>query len=62
MGEIVNLRQFRKAREKVQRAAKAAENRALFGRPKASKTLAETRNAVEVARLDAHRLDGPEKE
>ena len=62
MGEIVNLRQFRKAREKVQKAAKAAENRTLFGRPKASKALVETRKAVEVARLDAHRLDDPEKE
>ena len=62
MGEIVNLRQFRKAREKAQKAAQAAENRALFGRPKASRTLAEKRNTIEVARFDAHRLDGPEKE
>ena len=62
MGEIVNLRQFRKARDKVRKAEQAEQNRVLFGRPKAAKTLAQKRNAVEVARLDGHRLDGPDKE
>ena len=62
MAEIVNLRQYRKAREKAERTARAAENRALFGRPKKAKTLAETRSAIETARLEGHRLKGSDEE
>ncbi len=62
MAEIINLRQVRKAREKAEREAKAAENRVLFGRPKKAKTLAETRKAIEFARHEGHRLNEPDKE
>lgn len=61
MAEIINLRQVRKAREKVAREAKAAENRVLFGRPKAAKSLVETRKALEASRLEGHRLSDPDK-
>ncbi len=62
MAEIINLRQVRKAREKAEREAKAAENRVLFGRPKKAETLAENRKAIEVARHEGHRLNEPDME
>ena len=62
MAEIINLRQFRKARAKAEKSARAAENRLTFGRPKAVTTLAETRNALDGARLDAHRLGDADTE
>lgn len=62
VAEIINLRQVRKAREKAEREAKAAENRVLFGRPKKAKTLAETRKSIETARHEGHRLTDPDKE
>ena len=62
VGEIINLRQYRKAREKAEKAARAAQNRALFGRPKTVKTLAEKRTTIEAARLEGHRLKGPDEE
>ena len=41
MAEIINLRQARKDRARVEREAKAADNRIAFGRPKKARTLAE---------------------
>ncbi|MFE1603061.1 DUF4169 family protein [Methylobacterium sp. ID0610] len=61
MGEVVNLRQARKAKAKQAEEAKAAENRVAFGRPKKAKTLAEAKRAIEVARHEGHRLDGPDR-
>ncbi|GJD78092.1 DUF4169 family protein [Methylobacterium gregans] len=56
MGEIINLRQVRKAREKAEKDAKAAENRVAFGRPKKQKTLQEKRKVLEEIRHEGHRL------
>jgi hypothetical protein len=55
--KIVNLNQARKDREKAQRAAKAAENRARFGQTKGEKahgmTLAEKlKQALDAAKRD----------
>jgi hypothetical protein len=58
MGEVVNLRQARKAKARDEKEAKAAENRVAFGRPKKAKTLAEARRTLETARHEGHRLDG----
>jgi hypothetical protein len=58
LGEIVNLRRARKARDRRDAAAQAQENRAAFGRPKNESALTAARIAQEGARLDAHRLDG----
>ncbi|MGY2053196.1 DUF4169 family protein [Methylobacterium sp. JK268] len=60
MAEIVNLRQARKAKARKTEEAKAEENRVAFGRPKKAKTLAEARRAIETARHEGHRLDGPD--
>lgn len=56
MGEIVNLRQWRKAREQEQKKAVAAANRATFGRTKPAKSVAEARKRAEAARHEGHRL------
>jgi hypothetical protein len=58
--EIVNLRQARKKRERAQKDAQAAANRALFGERKADKALrrAEERQAAE--RLEGHRREPTE--
>jgi hypothetical protein len=57
MAEILNLNQARKARAKTDAKAKAAENRARFGRTKADKTL-------DAARADKlqRELDGAKRE
>ncbi|GEP08373.1 DUF4169 family protein [Methylobacterium gnaphalii] len=62
MAEIINLNQFRKARDKAEKQARAAENRIVFGRSKKAKTLAEKEAAIESERLEGHRLKKPDEE
>jgi hypothetical protein len=58
MGEIVNLKRFRKRSEREQAAKDADANRAKFGRSKSARAAeaARTRRAGEI--LDQHRIDG----
>lgn len=56
MAEIVNLRQRRKALERAAKDQAAAENRRLFGRPKAERKAEETRRSTEAERHEGHRL------
>ena len=63
MGEIVNLRRARKARNRAEDERKAAENRVAFGRTKAERKQSEAEQALAAGRLDGHRLaakDGDE--
>jgi hypothetical protein len=57
MGEIVNLRIARKQKKRAEAGQTAAENRAKFGRTKASKT--EERLRAEKAQhdLDDHKIE-----
>ncbi len=55
--EIVNLNQFRKSRDKAQKADQAVENRRKFGRTKAERKAAEKAIAENGAELDGKRLD-----
>ena len=57
MGEVVNLRRARKARDRAAGDAQAAANRAAFGRTKAEKA----RDAEEAARRE-RALDGAKRE
>ena len=57
MVEIVNLRQARKRKKRVERERTAEENRARFGRSKAEATRETAQRALEDARLGAHRRD-----
>ena len=57
MGELVNLKRYKKRSEREQSARKAEANRARFGRSKAERVAdtERTRRAGEL--LDQHRID-----
>jgi hypothetical protein len=61
MGDVVNLKRFRKRAERHQSAQKAEANRARFGRTKSERKLDQARadRASEV--LDQHRIDGEDR-
>lgn len=54
--EIINLRQFRKNRERAEREAAAAENRARFGRTRVEREQEEAADAHGERHLAGHRL------
>jgi len=61
MGDVVNLRKWRRAKAKDEEAAQAAANRAGFGRTRAQKQRDEAQEAQRRALLDAAKLEtGPE--
>ncbi len=62
MAEIINLNKARKARDKADAKAKAAENRAIHGRTKGERTLAEAEKAHRERDLDGARIERPEEE
>jgi hypothetical protein len=53
MGEVINLRQARKAKARAEKEAQAQENRVRFGR-----TGAEKQRDTDAAERDARRHDG----
>ena len=55
MGDIVNLRKARKARDRREKQARAAENRAAHGIPKRVKTTARAEREREDRVHDGHR-------
>jgi hypothetical protein len=57
MGEVVNLRNRRKAKARVDRSAQAAGNRARFGRPLAERRLVKTVELKRARELDGRRLE-----
>ena len=58
MGDVVNLKRFRKRSEREQAAKDAEANRARFGRSK-SERAADARRARRADELlDQHRIDG----
>jgi hypothetical protein len=57
MGDIVNLKRFKKRSERAQAAQQADANRARFGRNKAERTLDELRESRANKLLDQHRID-----
>ena len=57
MGEIVNLRNRRKAKSRADRSAQAASNRARFGRPLAERRLVKTTELKRARELDGRRLE-----
>ena len=58
MGDLVNLKRFKKRTEREQSAKQADANRARFGRAKSERVLDErsTKRANDL--LDQHRIDG----
>ena len=59
-GEIVNLRQARKARRRADKEKEAASNRARFGRSKGERLTEEAEKARRERELSGKRLDPEE--
>lgn len=57
MGDVVNLNQFRKRRERDRKASRAAENRAHHGTSAAKRRLMETEAARRRKELEGKRLE-----
>jgi len=57
MGDVINLRDARKRRERAAKDAKAAANRSRFGRTRAERTRQETERERDVRGLDGHRRE-----
>ncbi len=58
MGDVVNLKRFKKRGEREQSAKQAEVNRARFGRTKSERVLDEKRMTRASDVLDQHRIDG----
>ena len=58
MGDLVNLKRFRKRAVREQSEQEAAANRARFGRTKSERELDEVRDRRAHELLDHHRIDG----
>jgi hypothetical protein len=57
MAEVVNLRTFRKRKEREEKETVAQVNRAAFGRTKSEKELSKAKRALEKKTLDKHKRD-----
>ncbi len=55
--EVINLRQFKRAKAREDQDRQAEVNRAAFGRSKAQRILEKTRALQDKSKLDAHRLE-----
>ena len=58
MGDLVNLKQFRKRVAKERSEQEAAANRTRFGRTRSERELEEARASRAGELLDQHRIDG----
>ena len=58
MGDVVNLKRFKKRIERETSARQADANRALFGRTKSERALEQQRETRSNDLLDQHRIDG----
>jgi hypothetical protein len=58
MGDVVNLKRFKKRTEREQSAKQAEANRTRFGQTKSERTLEQRRASRASDLLDQHRIDG----
>jgi Domain of unknown function (DUF4169) len=58
MGDVVNLKRFKKRAERQQSEQQAEVNRTRFGRTKSERILDEVRTDRANDLLDQHRIDG----
>jgi hypothetical protein len=58
MGDVVNLKRFRKRAERAQSAKQAEANRTRFGRTKSERVVDERRSKRASDLLNQHRIDG----
>ncbi len=57
MAEVVNLRNFRKQKNREEKAAAAQVTRAAFGRTKSEKKLNKAKLSLEKKQLDKHKRE-----
>lgn len=62
MGEVINLRQYRKAKARAEAETKAGTNRAQFGRKKGERDHQATLDGLIQRRLDGARIRPSEDE
>ncbi len=60
MGNVINLKRFRKRAERESTEKQAQANRARFGRTKAERTMEEKRESRANTLLDQHRIEDEE--
>jgi hypothetical protein len=58
MGDVVNLKRFKKRTERQQSERQAETNRARFGRTRSERGLEQRRSSRDNELLDQHRIDG----
>jgi Domain of unknown function (DUF4169) len=58
MGDVVNLKRFKKRTEREQSAKQAEANRTRFGRTKSERVLEKRRTKRASELLDQHRIEG----
>jgi hypothetical protein len=58
MGDVINLKRFKKRTERNQAEQQAQANRARFGRTKSERALDELHTERADKQLDQHRIDG----
>ena len=56
-GDVINLRQARKAKARADKDQKAAENRRLHGRTKAEKAADKAANNKAISHIDSHKRE-----
>jgi hypothetical protein len=61
MADVINLRQKRKQKARMEKEEKAEQNRRLHGRTKAEKELKKKEEARSKRHLEGHRLDQEEE-
>jgi hypothetical protein len=62
VGEVINLRQYRKAKARAEAEAKAGTNRVQFGRKKSEREQQATLDGLIQRRLDGARIRSSEDE
>lgn len=60
--DVVNLRQFRKAKARSERETAAEQNRITYGRTKAEKSLTQAQNDKAAREHELGRIEKPEQE
>jgi hypothetical protein len=58
MGDVINLKRFKKRNQREQSAKQADASRARFGRTKSERVLDERRTGRANDMLDQHRIEG----
>jgi hypothetical protein len=58
MGDLVNLKQFKKRADRVRSEQEAAANRTRFGRTRSEREIEKARTERARALIDQHRIDG----